>query len=212
MRAVAIDGDVIATKRLHYEVADHTPVVWLHARPVGVEDAADPYVGPVLSVIVEKEGFGTALAFVVAGADTDRVDVAPIVFPLRMDLRIAIDLACRSLEDTSTAAPRHSKRIDRTEDRSLNRRDGVVLIMNGACRAGEIVDPIDLKIDRLLDIMPNELEAGIIDEVADTFFASELARDAVRSKVLTLYPPEEVDEFTELFFDRIQQWRARASS
>ncbi len=43
-----------------------------------------------------------------------------------------------------------------------------------------------------------------LDEVADTFFASDAAREAVREKVKALYPAHEVDEFTDLFFDRIQ--------
>jgi hypothetical protein len=32
-------------------------------------------------------------------------------------------------------------------------------------------------------------------------------RDAVRQKVEALYPAHEVDEFTELFWSRIQDWR-----
>ena len=35
------------------------------------------------------------------------------------------------------------------------------------------------------------------------------ARDAVRHKVEALFPAHEVDEFTELFFSRIQRWRER---
>ncbi len=46
-----------------------------------------------------------------------------------------------------------------------------------------------------------------LDEVADEFFQSETARDAVRQKVTALFPAHEVDEFTGLFFDRIQKWR-----
>jgi hypothetical protein len=48
---------------------------------------------------------------------------------------------------------------------------------------------------------------GHLDEVAWEFFASEVARDAVRQKVVALFPPHEVDEFTDLFWDRIQLWR-----
>ena len=39
------------------------------------------------------------------------------------------------------------------------------------------------------------------------FFGTEQARDAVRQKVAALFPAHEVDEFTELFFGRIQRWR-----
>lgn len=47
-----------------------------------------------------------------------------------------------------------------------------------------------------------------LDAVADEFFGTEQARDAVRQKVAALFPAHEVDAFTELFYGRIQQWRA----
>jgi hypothetical protein len=46
-----------------------------------------------------------------------------------------------------------------------------------------------------------------LDEVADELFGSDLARDAVRQKVTALFPPHEVEEFTEFFWQRIQLWR-----
>jgi hypothetical protein len=49
-----------------------------------------------------------------------------------------------------------------------------------------------------------------LDEVAWEFFGTDTARDAVRKKVAALYPPHEVEPFTELFWKRIQMWRADA--
>ena len=49
---------------------------------------------------------------------------------------------------------------------------------------------------------------GDLDRVLWEFFATDTARDAVRQKVAAMYPDHEVDEFTELFWQRIQQWRA----
>ena len=46
-----------------------------------------------------------------------------------------------------------------------------------------------------------------LHEVAWEFFGTEVAKDAVRQKVAALYPPHEVENFTELFFARIQKWR-----
>ena len=48
---------------------------------------------------------------------------------------------------------------------------------------------------------------GHLDELAVEFFGSDKAHDAVRQKVTALYPEHEVDEFTELFWNRIQDWR-----
>ena len=75
LAAVAVDGDVLVPERLHDEVGDDAPVVRVHARPVGVEDAHDLDVDRVLAVIVEEQRLGDALAFVVAGARPDRIDV-----------------------------------------------------------------------------------------------------------------------------------------
>jgi len=46
-----------------------------------------------------------------------------------------------------------------------------------------------------------------LDEVALDFFASPLARDAVKKKVAALFPAHEVEPFTELFWKRIGAWR-----
>ena len=47
-----------------------------------------------------------------------------------------------------------------------------------------------------------------LDEVAWEFFSTDVAKDAVRQKVTALFPAHEIEKFTELFFKRIQQWRA----
>ncbi|MBL8916745.1 MAG: hypothetical protein JNM17_38945 [Archangium sp.] len=47
-----------------------------------------------------------------------------------------------------------------------------------------------------------------LDEVAWEFFSTDAAKDAIRKKVTALFPAHEVEQFTELFFKRIQQWRA----
>ena len=47
-----------------------------------------------------------------------------------------------------------------------------------------------------------------LDAVSLEFFGTPRARDAVRMKVQALFPEHEWDEFTELFWSRIQMWRA----
>ncbi|MCZ6669225.1 MAG: hypothetical protein O6932_11230 [Gammaproteobacteria bacterium] len=46
-----------------------------------------------------------------------------------------------------------------------------------------------------------------LDEVAYDFFASEIMHDAIRQKVTSLFPVQEIDTFTELFWNRVQEWR-----
>ncbi len=49
-----------------------------------------------------------------------------------------------------------------------------------------------------------------LDEVALEFFGTEEAKAAVRKKVQALFPAHEHDEFTDYFWDKIQQWRKDA--
>ena len=51
-----------------------------------------------------------------------------------------------------------------------------------------------------------------LDEVADNFFASDAARDAVHKKVVALYPEHEHEKFTEFFWSRIQQARREGNT
>ena len=50
-----------------------------------------------------------------------------------------------------------------------------------------------------------------LDEVAWEFFGTEIAKDAFRRKVAALFPKHEVEMFTELFWNRVQQWRQDAA-
>ena len=63
-----------------------------------------------------------------------------------------------------------------------------------------------LEVDRFEEFCETHL--GHLEHVADEFFGSDTARDAVYQKVRELYPADEVEEFTELFWGRIQKARA----
>jgi hypothetical protein len=64
--------------------------------------------------------------------------------------------------------------------------------------------------DRFLEFCATHLKH--LDAVADEFFATTAAREAIRAKVEALYPAHEVEQFTELFFSRIQRWRQDAAA
>jgi len=51
-----------------------------------------------------------------------------------------------------------------------------------------------------------------LDEVANEFFAGDIVHEAIREKVTALYPEHETEEFTELFWNRVQQWRRQEGS
>ena len=51
-----------------------------------------------------------------------------------------------------------------------------------------------------------------LDEVANEFFASDTVHEAIREKVTALFPEHEIDEFVELFWNRVQKWRLQEGS
>jgi len=57
-----------------------------------------------------------------------------------------------------------------------------------------------------------ETHLADLDEIAHEFFGSDVVLDAIRQKVEALYPEHEVEEFTQLFWDRIQAWRQHDSA
>src|SRR5580693_10444083 len=95
LAAVAIHRQVLATKRLLHEVGNHTPIVELHARPVGIEDAHDARVHVVIAMVRHGHGLAETLGFIVNRTRTDGIYVAPIGFFLRMLQGIAVTLRSR---------------------------------------------------------------------------------------------------------------------
>ena len=177
--AIAVDSDGFALQRLDDEIGDDAPVIGMHPRAIGVEDAHDLDVELVLTVIVEEQGLGAALAFIIAGTRANRVDVPPVAFGLRMDRGIAVDLRSRCLEDAGLHALGETKHVDRARDAGLGRLNRIELVVDRTCRAGEIVDLVDLDIERKADVVAHKLEARMTSEVIDVaFVTSEEVVDA----------------------------------
>src|SRR5205085_11015047 len=95
--AVAVDGERVAAQRLDDEVAHHPAVTRRQARAVAVEQAHDADRQVALAVVGERHRLGAALAFVVARARPDRIDVAVVRLGLRTHPRVAVDLPSRRL-------------------------------------------------------------------------------------------------------------------
>ena len=58
-----------------------------------------------------------------------------------------------------------------------------------------------------MEIGPLKARLSDLDERASAFFGTQVVRNAIREKVTALFPEHEIEEFTELFWRRIQQWR-----
>ena len=179
LAAVAVDRDRLAAQRLDDEVADHPAVVGVHPRAVGVEDPHHLDAEVVLAVVVEEQRLRAALALVVAAADPDRVDVAPVVLGLRVDLRVAVHLAGRGLQDPRLDPLGQAEHVDRAVHAGLGRLHRVVLVVDRAGRAGQVVDLVDLDVEREGHVVAHQLEHRVAHQVGDVALgAGEVVVDA----------------------------------
>jgi hypothetical protein len=89
-----------------------------------------------------------------------------------MDIGISIDLRGGGLEDTGFHPLSQAQAVDRPDHGGLHRLDGVVLVVRGGSWAGEVVDAVNLELERVDDVVAHELEAGIADEMLDIRLAT----------------------------------------
>jgi len=129
----------------------------MHPRAVGIEDARDPGLDVMLG---ERGGerLAAPLAFVVAGPLADRVDVAPVLLGLRMDLGLAVDLAGRGDQHLRAGRLRELEHVHRAEHRRLQRTNRVPLVVRRRGRTREVIDLVDLGVVAIDDVVPHELE------------------------------------------------------
>ena len=137
------------------------------AGAIGVEDARHLDPEPVLAAVVEEQRLGAALALVVARARADGVHVAPIAFRLRVHRGVAVDLAGGRLEDLGPRALGEAEHVDGADHAGLGGLHGVALVMDGRCRAGEVVDLVHLDEQRERHIVPHQLEIAVVVQVRD---------------------------------------------
>ena len=139
----------------------------MHARSVGVEDTRDLDTQVVLPSIIEEQRFRAAFAFIVAGARSDRINVAPIVFGLRMNAWIAINLRSRRLQDLCPHTLGKPEHVDGAMHAGFGRLYRIALVVNWRCRAGKIVDLVDFDIEREGHVVAHQFKALVIEQMLD---------------------------------------------
>jgi len=157
---IAIDGDVLSSKGLNDKVTHHATIVRMHARAVGIKNSDDLYLQLMLPPVIKKEGLSTSFSLVVTRTNANRVDLAPVTLGLGMNLRVPVDLARRGLKNSGSRALSQTQHIDRAMHTRLGGLHGVMLVMNGARRAGEIEDLINLHVEREGDVVSHQFEVG----------------------------------------------------
>ena len=164
----AVNGDGLPGQRLINEIRQGAAVIEAHARPVGVEDADDVRVQALGAVIGHHHGFRKALGFVVNAARADRVDIAPVGFRLRADVRIAVTFRRGREEILGLLRQGQPQGIVRSERAHFQSLDRELQIVDRACRRSEMQNVIDRArdIDKFGDIVLDDPESRISREMA----------------------------------------------
>jgi hypothetical protein len=89
-----------------------------------------------------------------------------------MDIRITVDLGSRCLEDARLNPLGEPQAIDGPKQGGLHRLDGVVLVVGGRCGTRKVVDPVDLELEGINHIVPDEFESGIANEMVNVRLAT----------------------------------------
>ena len=84
-----------------------------------------------------------------------------------MQRRIAVDLGGRGLQELDLQPLGQPQHIDRADHAGLGGLDGIELIMDRRGRAGEIVDLVDLDIERKRDVVAHQLERLMVEQMGD---------------------------------------------
>ena len=93
--------------------------------------------------------------------------MTPVILGLRMHVRVAVNFRGRGLQNFRFHPLGEAKHVDRAVHARLCRLHRIVLIVDGRSWTGEIVDLVDLKIDRECHIVANELKAFVIEQMLD---------------------------------------------
>jgi hypothetical protein len=125
-------------------------------------------VDAIVPVIGHHGGLGETLGFIVDGARSDGVDVAPVGLNLRMHLGVAVALGGGGVEESCAIFSGEVKGIDgagRAYQEGLDPKTGVI---DGAGRGGEVEDEIDLaSVERLGNVAFEEAEAVLACEMTE---------------------------------------------
>ena len=99
---------------------------------------------------------------------------------LRVHFRVAINLTGGGLEDSGLGALGQAQHVDRTVDAGLGGLHRVPLVVDGRCRAGQVVDFVDLDKERKGHVVAHQLEMRVTEQMGDIILGA--AEEVVEAK------------------------------
>ena len=142
-----------------------------HPRTVSVEDPDDPRVDAVLAVVGHGQRFREALGLVVDAPHTDRVDVAPVAFRLRVDQWVAVNLGGGRQEESRAFCPGQTERVVCAQGAYLQDLDRHALEIHRTGGTGEMHDEIHVAVDVQVFgyVLPDVGEPFAVHVVSDVY-------------------------------------------
>jgi hypothetical protein len=121
-------------------------------------------------MVIKKQCFRTPLALIVAGTGADRIYVTPVIFRLRVDSGVAVNLAGRGLQDWTFNSFCKAQHVDCAVHGGFGGLDRIMLVLNWRRRASEVVDFIYFDEQGECDIMANKFEPRVRMKMFDISF------------------------------------------
>src|SRR5262249_3659957 len=169
LAAFAEDRQRLAVQSLIDERRDHTAIVDSISFAIGVEDANDADINPVLAVVGHRHRLGEALSLVVYAAGAYWVDVAPVLFVLRVHQRVAVNFRGRSQNELRALGLRQTQSVVCAQRPDLQRLNRQLQVIYRTGRAGEMEHPIELAdhVDVIADIVVDKFKFRVGAMVSD---------------------------------------------
>src|SRR5881409_1418518 len=123
LRPAAEDRERLALDRLDNKIRDHASVIRSHAWSIRIKNTDDARIQPVIAMVGHRHRLAEAFGFIIDAARTDRVDIAPIRFRLRVDQRVAIHFRRAGQQKAGILGFRQAQRFVRPQRTDLQGRD-----------------------------------------------------------------------------------------
>ena len=157
----------------------------MHIRSIRIENAHHPRVNAIFAPIIRSQRLRAPLTLIITRANTNRIDISPILLNLRMHQRIAINLTRRRMKNLRLSLHRELQHIHHTDNTRLHRLNRIMLIMHRRRGTSKIVNLIKLPPKRLSNIMKNETKATIIKNIIN-ILPSPRKKIIKRSHLITI--------------------------
>ena len=131
------------------------------------------------AVIGHRHRLGETLRFIVNAARPDRVHVAPVIFLLRMDERIAVTFRSRGEEERRLLRFGETERVVRAERADFQRRNRQLEIIDRAGRRGEMKNVIEFFFRQENEIRDVVLDEAVILVAGEMLDVVEIAGDEI---------------------------------